>query len=62
MAASEAWVHSGWMSKQGHLNPAWKNRFFVLTSTELAYYKEEVNEPAAATPAGVVPLQVKSSH
>lgn len=38
---SEQWIHSGWMSKEGHLNPLWKSRFFVLSGDTLTYYNDE---------------------
>lgn len=38
---TEPWAHSGWMSKKGHLNPLWANRFFVLSGNTLTYFKDE---------------------
>jgi len=32
----------------GHKYTGWKNRYFVLTATTLAYYKEEIAEGASS--------------
>ena len=34
-------LHSGWLHKRGHVNTAFKRRFFVLRGARLAYYEDE---------------------
>jgi serine/threonine protein kinase len=50
-AGSNGPLHQGWIHKQGHFIPNWKNRFFVLQMANegsvkcfrLLYYKEQAN-------------------
>ena len=32
--------HTGFLHKRGHLNTAFKRRFFVLTGAKLSYYED----------------------
>lgn len=34
-------ISSGWLSKKGHTNTAWKRRYFILRGDELEYYTHE---------------------
>jgi hypothetical protein len=45
-------VVEGWMAKQGHFFPNWKNRWFVLVGRTLSYYTKQ----GAKTPQGVISL------
>lgn len=45
----------GWLEKQGHVNKAWKKRYFVLKSGALEYYTDKPSIPNA-TPQGRIPL------
>lgn len=45
----------GWLEKQGHLNKAWKRRYFVLKTGQLEYYTDEPSNPNA-TLQGRIPL------
>ena len=48
-------IHAGWLAKQskGGLRSTLQNRYFVLTSDMLSYYKT----PRDHQPKGVVPLR-----
>jgi len=42
----------GWMAKQGHFFPNWKNRWFLLEGRKLSYFTKQ----GAKTPQGVISL------
>ncbi len=45
-------VVEGWMAKQGHFFPNWKNRWFVLEGRTLSYFTKQ----GAKAPQGVISL------
>jgi hypothetical protein len=45
-------VVEGWMAKQGHFFPNWKNRWFVLEGRALSYFTKQ----GAKVPQGVISL------
>ena len=45
-------LHTGWLSKEGHLVRSWKRRYFVLEDGVLTYSAT----PEDSTPLGRIPL------
>eukprot|EP01103_Thecamoeba_quadrilineata_P000657 TRINITY_DN10569_c0_g1_i1.p1 TRINITY_DN10569_c0_g1~~TRINITY_DN10569_c0_g1_i1.p1 ORF type:complete len:460 (+),score=82.51 TRINITY_DN10569_c0_g1_i1:87-1466(+) len=45
-------IKTGYLSKQGNSYKSWKRRYFILSTTELAYYKQ----PSDSTPLGKLDL------
>lgn len=48
---------SGWLSKMGAKNKAWKRRWFVLGGGQLLYYKKEEDVAAGREPKGEIPVE-----
>lgn len=49
-------VTAGWLMKKGHMNTAWKNRYFILRDNRFEYYTDEPVKPSAKF-RGFIPVQ-----
>lgn len=51
-------MHSGFMSKRGHINRAWATRFFSIHGRKLSYFKAQPKpSDRHGAPAGVISLE-----
>jgi tetratricopeptide (TPR) repeat protein len=60
-SATDPWTHCGVLHKRGHMNTAFKRRFFVLRGTRLSYYEDRAAAEKRGRSRGVVTV-VKVRH
>jgi len=53
LAKNSETIHSGWLSKLGHIIKSWRTRFFLLSKHTLAYYKN----PSDMKTAGSIDIE-----
>ena len=45
-------AHKGWLYKEGELNKEFRRRFFALSGTHVAYFKDEADVAKGASKGG----------